>query len=131
MKEIGWLAVEKLDNEVSCDWLGQLPSSFEAYHWHGETFSIPSAATNILQSETCKHQAFVFNNTLAMQCHIEMTEPMVRQWAEAYSNELVEGVPSIQSRAMMELDLKEHIDKLQIIAEKIYDRWLQPLLKTM
>jgi len=128
VKEIGWLAVEKLDNEQSRDWLGQLPASFEAYHWHGETFSIPPGATNILQSEKCRHQAFVIKNTLAMQCHVEMTEAMVRQWAQAYGQELVDDVPSIQSASVMESNLEGRVEHLQKIAEKIYDRWLIPLV---
>jgi GMP synthase-like glutamine amidotransferase len=128
VKEIGWLAVEKLDNEQSRDWLGQLPQTFEAYHWHGETFSVPPGASNILQSEKCRHQAFVINNTLALQCHVEMTESMVRQWAQTYTHELVEGIPSIQSAQEMIINLKERIGRLQGIAEKIYDRWLQPVL---
>ena len=127
VKEIGWLPVEKLDNQASRDWLGPLPSSFEAFHWHGETFSIPTGATNILQSEKCPHQAFVINNTLAMQCHIEMTESMVCQWADFYEHELVEGVPSVQSAAMMKNRLAERIEQLQTVAETVYERWLQPL----
>ncbi|MCG6969805.1 MAG: type 1 glutamine amidotransferase [Gammaproteobacteria bacterium] len=127
-KEIGWLPVETLDNEQSRDWLGSLPPQFDAFHWHGETFSIPPGATHILKSEHCAHQAFVINNTLAMQCHIEMTGDMVRQWAEFYNDELVEGVPSIQSALTMESRLVERIEQLQNIAEKVYERWLRPLL---
>lgn len=127
VKEIGWLPVEKLDNDPSRDWLADLPTTFETYHWHGETFSIPPGATNILHSEHCRHQAFVINNTLAMQCHVEMTESMVRQWAQTYTQELVAGVPTIQSAADMQADLKQRVERLQSIAEKIYDRWLQPV----
>ena len=130
VKEIGWLPVNKVDNPESRQWLQALPARFEAFHWHGEMFSIPQGATNILQSEKCPHQAFVINNTLAMQCHIEMTEPMVRQWAEFYQHELVEGVPSIQSAATMESELAKHITQLQVIASAVYERWLQPLKQT-
>lgn len=127
VKEIGWLPVDKLDTPESSEWLGTLPARFDAFHWHGETFSIPSGASNILQSEKCQHQAFVINNTLAMQCHIEMTESMVRQWADFYKHELVEGVPSIQSAPVMESGLAERITQLQTIADKVYERWLKPL----
>jgi GMP synthase-like glutamine amidotransferase len=128
VKEIGWLPVEKLDNPQSGDWLGSLPPRFDAFHWHGETFTLPPGATNILHSDKCAHQAFVINNTLAMQCHIEMTEEMVRQWAGFYSHELVQDVPSIQSALDMESELAQRIERLQVIAEKVYQRWLQPLV---
>lgn len=128
VQEIGWLTVGKLDNAPAREWLGDLPPQFEAFHWHGETFSIPPGATNILQSEHCHHQAFVTGNTLAMQCHIEMTADMVRQWADFYQHELVAGVPTIQSAEAMENHLVERIRGLQTVAEKVYRRWLQPLM---
>lgn len=128
VKEIGWLAVEKLNNAASRDWLEPLPQRFDAFHWHGETFSLPQGATNILQSEKCQHQAFVINNILAMQCHVEMTEAMVRQWANLYQHELAPGVPSIQSAQMMASQLTERIGELQNVAQKVYERWLRPLL---
>jgi GMP synthase-like glutamine amidotransferase len=126
-KEIGWLPVEKLDNPASRDWLEPLPPRFDAFHWHGETFSIPQGATNILQSEKCAHQAFVIGNTLAMQCHIEMTEPMVRQWADFYKQELVEDVPTIQTAQTMQNRIAERIEQLNSIADTVYARWLRPI----
>jgi GMP synthase-like glutamine amidotransferase len=128
VKEIGWLPVEKVDNGPSRDWLEPLPARFDTFHWHGETFSLPPGATNILQSDQCAHQAFVIDNILAMQCHIEMTAEMVRQWADFYSHELVDGVPSIQSAHTMKSEQGQRVDQLQAIAEKVYQRWLQPLL---
>lgn len=127
VKEIGWLPVEKLENAQGRDWMGALPARFEAFHWHGETFSIPAGAVNILQSENCARQAFVINNTLAMQCHIEMTEEMVWQWADFNKQELVPGVPSIQSARGMENQLPQRIAELQKIAGQVYERWLRPL----
>lgn len=128
IKEIGWFAVEKLANTQSEDWLPAVPQTFDVFHWHGETFSLPSGATNILQSEHCQHQAFVLGNTLAMQCHIEMTEEMVQQWTACYQQELVVGVPAIQSANTMVNNLAVRIKQLQSVAHPLYRRWLQPLI---
>jgi GMP synthase-like glutamine amidotransferase len=129
VKEIGWLPVEKIDNPQSRHWLASLPQCFEAFHWHGETFSIPRGATNVLSSEHCRHQAFAIDNTLAMQCHIEMTETMVQQWTAHNRQELVEGVETIQSAQAMEYQLTQRIAQLQMIAEPVYERWLQPVMR--
>jgi hypothetical protein len=62
-----------------------------------------------------------------MQCHIEMTEPMVRQWADFYKQELVEDVPTIQTAQTMQNRIAERIEQLNSIADTVYARWLRPI----
>lgn len=130
VKEIGWLPVQKLTNPATDNWLGNIPDESLMFHWHGETFSIPQGATAILKSRHCDHQGFVIGNTLALQCHIEMTAEMVREWSGLYEAELLEPGETIQSRNTMLLNLEENITRLQANADAIYRRWLQPLLAT-
>ncbi len=131
VKEIGWLPVERIDNDAARDWLGELPEQFEAFHWHGETFSIPAGATRILASRACPNQAFVTGKTLALQCHIEMTAEMVREWARTGAEEIAAACaqPTVQEAAAMTIDLDARIARLQSIAEKLYGRWLRGLAR--
>ena len=129
VKEIGWLPVQKLGNSATGDWLGGLPASFETFHWHGETFSIPKGATQILKSEHCANQAFVTGNTLALQCHVEMTEDMVREWTDLYADELARPSETVQSAEQIRAHLEEKITRLQNAARALYARWLRPLLE--
>lgn len=71
-EEIGWFPVRRAQQaEGACAEL--FPASFEALHWHGDTFSIPSGARNLLASEGCEHQAFAYgDNVLGLQFHLEM-----------------------------------------------------------
>jgi GMP synthase-like glutamine amidotransferase len=128
VKEIGWLAVEKVDNPPCEDWLSGVAHSFEAFHWHGETFSIPQGASHVLRSGHCEHQGFVLDNILALQCHIEMEAPMVREWAGLYRDQLQSPDPTVQSADVMMEKLESKITALQANADVIYRRWLQPLL---
>lgn len=71
-EEIGWFPVKRtkglLDERVQ-----NLPTSFDALHWHSDTFGIPSGATNFIVSDGCANQAFVYaDNVLALQFHLEM-----------------------------------------------------------
>ncbi len=128
VKEIGWLPVQRtLDSGVQ-DWLRGLPENFEAFHWHGETFSIPSGATTILSSAECPYQGFVIGNTLALQCHVEMTADMVRDWAQVNDVEIAQASATIQSAAQMTERLPERIHKLHQYADLLYTRWLRPIL---
>ena len=70
VKEIGWGTVEATPDAAATEWLGDT-ARFEAFHWHGETFSIPPGATRILQSAHCANQAFVRGPHLGLQCHVE------------------------------------------------------------
>jgi GMP synthase-like glutamine amidotransferase len=128
VKEIGWLPIQKIDNEQADDWLKDIQDNCLAFHWHGETFSIPDAATPILKSRHCAHQGFVIGNSLALQCHVEMTGEMVREWASLYEDELAEPSDTVQSRATITTDLENKVQQLQQTADALYHRWLQPLM---
>jgi GMP synthase-like glutamine amidotransferase len=128
VKEIGWLPVQKIHNALSDAWLQDINDEATLFHWHGETFSIPQGATAILKSQHCAHQGFVIGNTLALQCHVEMTAPMVSEWATLYEDELTNTSETIQSREDMISGLDEKVSNLQKTANAIYRRWLKPLL---
>ena len=126
VKEIGWLPVRQYANPDATEWFGEKP--FDAFHWHGETFSVPQGATPLLYSEFCEHQAFVKGNILALQCHLEITAEQIPVWATEYAEEIADPSDSIQSLASMQQDLTARIHALQSIADATYERWLQPLL---
>jgi GMP synthase-like glutamine amidotransferase len=77
VKEIGWHSVSVADLPEARAWFGNI-RQFSAYHWHGETFSLPDGATHLLSSQHCRNQAFAIGKHLALQCHVEMTEPMIQ-----------------------------------------------------
>jgi GMP synthase-like glutamine amidotransferase len=128
VREIGWHTVRKLRNQTAENWLGELPPQMELFHWHGESFTAPRHAEVILESDHCARQAFAAGNTLALQCHVEMTAPMVREWAVLYSQELRNPSPAVQSVATMTENLPGKIAAAQQVADRLYLRWLRPLL---
>ena len=129
VKELGWLKVTAIDSTASRDWLNGLPAQFEAFHWHGETFSIPPGATHILKSRYCRNQAYVLGKSLALQCHIEMTPAMVRDWARDGEREIAAslGSPGVQGRSQMLSSLARRTSELQRVSEVLYARWIEGL----
>jgi GMP synthase-like glutamine amidotransferase len=123
-KEMGWGEVSIPENPVAASWFGDL-THFQTFHWHGETFSLPPGATNILSSSYCENQAFAMNMHLGMQCHVEMTARMVRDWCRVAAEELatLEG-PAVQSISEIERDLPRRIEDLNAIAERLYLKWI-------
>jgi GMP synthase-like glutamine amidotransferase len=124
VKEIGWGEVRVCDNEVARGWLGDL-AAFESFHWHGETFSIPPGATRVLENANCANQGFALGKHLGMQCHVEMTEELVRIWLESGADEMRESAasPAVQQPDEIERDLQDRLKALNDVASRIYDRW--------
>ena len=100
-KEIGWFPVE-LSPEAKRAGLGAvLPWSFDAFHWHGDTFAIPPRALPLAHSEACANQGFLFDKrVLGLQFHMEMTEAGAGELILHGANELVTA-PYIQDAGTM------------------------------
>ena len=126
-KEMGWGMVNVRNNAVAQSWFDDL-NEFETFHWHGETFSLPDGATCILSSEHCENQAFALGIHLGMQCHVEMTEHMVKDWCDVSYAEIVQlNEPAVQSPADMETDLDGRVSRLNTVAQCLYTQWVSAL----
>lgn len=84
-KEIGWFPVT-FTGDVAEE-IG-LPSSLPVFHWHGETFDIPEAATSFASSEACKNQAFKLGSAIALQFHVEVTDDSMESMLKNGADEI-------------------------------------------
>ncbi len=125
VKEIGWGQVAATD-PAAHDWLGDI-ESFEAFHWHGETFSIPTGATRILKSANCENQAFIMGPHLGMQCHVEMTAAMIRLWCRQWADECAAASTSVLTPAQMNERIDERLTAMRVAADRFYTRWIAGL----
>lgn len=130
-KEIGWADVRITDADAARPWLGDAADPMLAFHWHGETFSLPAGATRILDSALCANQAYVLNDRhIGMQCHVEMTPELVASWCDAGAAEIAASdSPGVQSPEAIQADLVARTAHLHRLADKIYSRWIQGLRK--
>lgn len=128
VKEIGWGEVRVANNALAREWFGEL-QAFESFHWHGETFSIPPGATRLLTNPRCANQAFALGRHFGMQCHVEMTPELVRDWCEAGGAEIAAGAasPGVQQPAEILRDLERRVAALHEVADVIYERWCEGL----
>lgn len=94
VKEIGWHPVQGIScaNDVFI-----FPDETLAFHWHGETFSLPPEAIRIASSQACQNQAFqIDRNVIGLQFHLETTPAVARSIVTHCHDELV-AAPYIQS----------------------------------
>ncbi|WP_292978749.1 type 1 glutamine amidotransferase [Nitrosomonas sp.] len=130
VKELGWGKVEVADNSVAREWFGGNLTEFDAFHWHGETFSIPANTTRLLSSSYCPNQAFAMDIHLGLQCHIELTAEMVKIWCKTNAAELEQNreSPAVTSSAEIQTNLDARIAALQLVADRLYTRWITALV---
>ncbi|HSM99113.1 MAG TPA: type 1 glutamine amidotransferase [Gallionella sp.] len=128
VKEIGWGEVRVSDNEVARAWFGAI-QRFDAFHWHGETFTLPQGATRLLSGRYCVNQAYAIGKHLALQCHVEMTAEMIATWCTAGADEVEAGSasPAVQSASEMRQQMKDKLPRLNSVAAQLYGHWIKGL----
>lgn len=78
-KEIGWYPVEI--TAPNDRFVQGLPSSFMAFHWHGDTFDLPAGAVRLFRSQLYQNQGFRWGTRVfAIQFHFEADAPLVDDW---------------------------------------------------
>lgn len=96
-KEIGWFDVKLTEIAANLPVFSGLEKEFPVFHWHGDTYDLPTGSTHLLSSQVCLHQAFLFNNkVLGLQFHLEVTQQTLLEMVENGMSELKEN-ETIQS----------------------------------
>jgi GMP synthase-like glutamine amidotransferase len=87
-KEIGWHAIQRTPSMDSSFFT--FPSTLNVFHWHGDTFELPSGAMRLARSEACDNQAFQLNDSvLGLQFHLETTAQSLKQLISQCRNQIV------------------------------------------
>lgn len=125
--EFGWHPIQCIDSAETASWISGLPEYFDVFHWHGETFSLPSGAQHLFRSDFCAHQGFVSGPTLALQCHIEMTGELVDDWVARADPGQLDGRPSTPDAATILADTPIKLESMRRHASTLYQRWFEGL----
>jgi GMP synthase-like glutamine amidotransferase len=128
VKEIGWGEVRVSDNDIARHWFGD-ERCFSAFHWHGETFSLPQGATHLLSSLYCANQAYAMGMHLALQCHVEMTAEMIATWCAMGADEVAasSASPAVQSVTDIQQQMNDKLPDLNRVANHLYSHWVKGL----
>lgn len=123
-REIGWFPVRAVPDGGSSPFA--FPPEARAFHWHGDTFSLPPGSTWLAESDGCAHQAFAIRSrVLGLQFHLEMTPADVIEIARGCADELTAG-RFIQTADEMIAGAKEYGAE----AARLLDRLLEALEKS-
>ncbi|MDT3700393.1 MAG: type 1 glutamine amidotransferase [Thermincola sp.] len=120
-KEIGWFPITLTEVAKKSALCWDLPDSFTALHWHGDTFDLPPGALLMATSEACLNQAFLYKDrVLGLQFHLEVDQESLSSLLENCRAELVNG-PFIQADRQIR-SAEDSLMEIEIILWKVLDK---------
>lgn len=109
--EVGWHQVSKADGAAETGVVSSLPESLTAFHWHQDTFEIPSGGRRLFQSQATRNQAFAIGEQVfGFQFHFEADERTVRTFV-AVSSLLRKQGRFIQSKEDILQGIERHVEQ--------------------
>jgi GMP synthase (glutamine-hydrolysing) len=79
--EIGWYQVDLLPAAAEDRLFKNRGNRETVFHWHGETFDLPTGAVHLAQSPQCRQQAFRYGErAYGLQFHAEMVPELMELW---------------------------------------------------
>lgn len=120
-REIGWFPVKLTPWGASCPAFAGVPAGFTAFHWHGETFSVPRGAVLAASSEACVNQAFAVGAKLVgLQFHLETTAESMEDLTVGGVDDLVPG-PYVQTVEEMRAGGERHLAGMKQVLARLLD----------
>lgn len=107
-KEIGWYDVKLTESAKKLTIFSDFEAQFPVFHWHGDTFDLPSESTHLFSTDVCTNQGYLFkDNVLGLQFHFEVTAESLEKMLINGEDELIVN-ETIQSAKKI-LEQKKHI----------------------
>lgn len=126
VKEVGWHSVDLTDEANNDPLFGGVRASFPAFHWHGDTFDLPTGSVHLAASPLCRHQAFRYGaNAYGVQFHLEVDRAKVEEMVTVFAAPL-RAVGLEGSQVRREAD--ELLPEMQAVAGIVFGRWADLLV---
>jgi GMP synthase-like glutamine amidotransferase len=120
--EYGFIPLHGRDGVDRDPLLAGLELPAHVMQWHNDHFTVPPAASHLLESTTCAGQAFrAGRRTWGFQCHFEVDEPIVAQWSRLRAEVVDDPSVVAQTRAAAE----RHLAQAKSFGRAITERWLE------
>ena len=82
--EFGWVGVRPTEAGTSDHLMSHFSASEQVYQWHSDTFTLPSAAVHLAESDGCRNQAFrLYDHVYGFQFHLEADAGLIGRWIDA------------------------------------------------
>jgi GMP synthase (glutamine-hydrolysing) len=130
LPEVGWHPLTVHDDPRARAWFGE-STVCTVFQWHEEAFGLPAGATPLATSAACPHQAFAIGMHLAMQFHVEVDAEKLQRWSlldtVAYRAQQ-RSHATVHGGERMCQEMPRYLPVQQALADRIYARWLGPVI---
>jgi len=125
-REIGWFPLRWDARARSLPVSSHVPDESTVFHWHGDSFALPSGMIPLASSAACPNQGFASpdGRALGLQFHLEVRDEDVHEMVHHGRHELAEGGRFVQSEAEILDGHARHGAALVPLLETLLDRWL-------
>jgi GMP synthase (glutamine-hydrolysing) len=125
--ERGWLPVYVTDDGKDSSVRHLDAEHCNMMQWHTDTFDLPDGAVRLAYSDIYENQAFKWgNNVMGVQCHIEITPPILKSWMVNSASEVVNGGLNMQE---IHHGIDKYSTRLMGQAEKFLLEWIENIEK--
>lgn len=127
--QVGWYRIE-VTPEAAVLTGAVLPSSFEVFEWHEDTFSIPPGGIPLFYGDCVKNQGFVHGQCLALQFHPEITLGKIQDCLAHDSDSLNNSSACVQNTEEMLEGITGRLHQLHTVADTLFGWWLSTVKKS-
>jgi len=131
IKEIGWYEVNPTAAGRQDPLLSALDAKGKIFQWHGDTFDIPEGAVHLATSQSCRHQAFRYQDKVyGFQFHLEVDQLMIERWLEVPLNkrELATLKGTIDPQQIRR-ETEHHIQQLTQLSDRVFGKFIELFAK--
>lgn len=119
-REIGWFPIHLTDAIQSSALAAVFPAQLDVFHWHGDTFDLPTAAIPLARSQACENQGFIWKGqVVGLQFHLETTQSSAENLIAHCGDEL-DGSVFVQQPSMM-MQNPRRFDAINLVMNKLLD----------
>lgn len=126
--EIGWNRVSLMEAGRANPLFAGVPDEFPVFQWHAHSFAPPAAATPLAFNQCAPCQAWVMGDHLALQFHLEMTEPIIRSILDRYGADLEVPSACVQRREEILYDIANKCRAVFTVADSLLLNWFRSVL---
>jgi GMP synthase-like glutamine amidotransferase len=113
-KEIGFFPVQFTPEAAAGNAFSAFPRELCVFHWHGDTFDLPTGATLMASTAAVQNQAYVISNSVAaFQFHPEATIETIQGMIANDGHELKNPSVSVQSENQLRSVNTKQLDEVK------------------
>jgi GMP synthase-like glutamine amidotransferase len=121
--EFGWRDVRTTPEGRSDPVLGAIGAAAPLFHWHSDTFALPSRAVRLAESDATHIQAFRIGRAgYGIQFHFEAGTELVRMWTRDFAHEIAPHTPDWFGRHAAEE--ARHGNAADAAGAALAERWI-------